>query len=89
MKNKQSVLGAAHACRRRGWSVIPVPAGEKAPRLKGWQRLRLDENELEEFFYEDCNLGVLLGEPSKNLTDIDLDCKEAVSLAPDFLPPTD
>ena len=89
MKNKHSVLEAAHACRRRGWSVVPVPGGKKAPQLKGWQRLRLDENELEEYFDEDCNLGVLLGEPSKNLADTDLDCKEADSLAPYFLPPTD
>ena len=34
------------------------------------------------------NIGVLLGEPSGWLIDVDLDCDEAVALAPKFLPPT-
>ena len=35
------------------------------------------------------NIGVVLGEPSNGLVDIDLDCKEAVALAKQFLPHTD
>ncbi|MCA9309574.1 MAG: bifunctional DNA primase/polymerase, partial [Phycisphaerales bacterium] len=34
------------------------------------------------------NIGLLLGTPSGGLVDIDLDCVEAVELAPQFLPPT-
>jgi len=36
----------------------------------------------------DQNIGVLLGEPSNDLVDIDLDCDEAIRLAPKFLPKT-
>ena len=41
------------------------------------------------FFRAEQNIGVQLGAKSKGLTDIDLDCAEAVRLAPYFLPPTD
>jgi hypothetical protein len=88
MKNRSKVVEAAHTYTRRGWSVIPVPGGEKAPQLKGWQKLRLDKNELEDFFDEDSNVGILVGKPSGNLTDVDLDCKQARLLAPSFLPLT-
>jgi hypothetical protein len=88
MTKKLMLLDAARLYKRRGWSVVPVPAGEKAPRLKKWQELRLTEPELAEYFNKNDNIGLLLGEPSKNLVDIDLDCDEAIELAPDFLPRT-
>src|SRR5207248_2910327 len=34
------------------------------------------------------NIGVLLGEASNGLTDLDLDCGEAIALAPRLLPST-
>jgi len=34
------------------------------------------------------NIGVILGKPSGGLADVDLDCDEAVRLAPKYLPPT-
>lgn len=74
---------------RRGWCVVPVPLGEKAPRVRGWQQLRLTEVDLPAYFdNRPTNIGVLLGEPSGNLVDVDLDCAEAVALASELLPRT-
>lgn len=72
----------------RGWCPIPVPYGKKGPTLKGWPDLRLQPHEVDRQFRDKMNIGVLLGEPSGNLVDIDLDCGEACVLAPDLLPPT-
>jgi hypothetical protein len=86
----RSPLDQARNYLRRGWQIIPVPAGQKQPMLKGWQDLRLTEDDLEAHFSEGpINFGVLLGEPSGGLIDIDLDAPEAVQLAPYFLPSTD
>src|SRR5690606_32784070 len=49
-----------------------------------WQG-RIDEPEQ---FAPGDNVGVRLGEPSGWLVDVDLDCAEAIALAPMFLPPT-
>ncbi len=76
--------------RRRGWAPIPVPHQQKAPTLDDWQRLRLEEADLPQHFNGGPqNVGVLLGEPSQQLVDIDLDAPEACALAATFLPPTD
>ncbi|MEN6605941.1 MAG: DUF5906 domain-containing protein [Bryobacteraceae bacterium] len=60
-----------------GWRLVPIPKGEKGPRVSDWQHC--------EFLLADfdltANVGVLLGEPSKWETDIDCDCKEAVAAA--------
>jgi hypothetical protein len=72
----------------RGWSVVPVPRGEKGCKLPDWQGLRIKAGEVGEFFTEGSNVGVLLGEPSGGLADADLDCSEAVKIGPRFLPST-
>lgn len=72
----------------RGWKVVPIPKGTKAPLLPRWQELRLTADELPQHFNNGQNIGVLLGEPSGNLTDVDLDCPEALYVAPTFLPPS-
>lgn len=82
------VLTAARDYTARGLCCVPIPAGAKGPRLKGWQNLRLNEADLPAAFPGDSNIGVILGEPSGWLVDVDLDCDEALNLAPDFLPPT-
>jgi hypothetical protein len=82
------VLSAARSYTARGLFVVPIPAGSKGCRLKGWQNLRLNDAELPSAFRADSNIGVLLGEPSGWLVDVDLDCDEAVVLAEQFLPPT-
>jgi hypothetical protein len=82
------VLSAARSYTARGLLVVPIPAGSKGCRLKGWQNLRLTDADLPSAFRADSNVGVILGEPSGWLVDIDLDCDEAVELAEQFLPPT-
>lgn len=67
-----------------GWSVIPIPRGEKGPRVPNWQKTVFAE----EAFGPDDNIGVRLGDVSGHLVDVDLDCQCAVALAPSFLPDT-
>jgi hypothetical protein len=83
-----NVLSSARKYTRWGWRVVPIPAGKKAPRLKGWQILRLKQSDLRHHFKGGENIGVLLGKPSRGLVDIALDCREAVFLGPTFLPYT-
>jgi len=74
----------------RGISVVPIPHRSKNPGIDGWQKLRLTMEQLPQYF--NCrpqNVGVLLGEPSGWLIDIDLDHPRAVELADQLLlPPT-
>jgi len=83
-----NLLDAARWYLARGYAPIPVPAGTKVPVLKGWTDLRLADADLPLHFNGTGNIGVLLGAPSGWLVDVDLDCEEAVALAPEFLPPT-
>ena len=67
---------------------VPLPPRKKAPTLRGWQRLRLQERDLSHYFGREAGVGLLLGEPSQGLTDVDLDADEALRCGPAFLPPT-
>jgi Bifunctional DNA primase/polymerase, N-terminal len=94
------MLEAARCYLALGWRVLPVLFRDKAPgwadapghrpyRQEGWQSLRLTDADLPRYFgHAPSNLGVLLGETSHHLADVDLDCAETVELAPLFLPPT-
>jgi putative DNA primase/helicase len=85
----RALLDAARDYLARGWRPLPLPARAKAPRTRGWQHLRLTEAELAEHFGRTPgNIGVLLGEPSGGLVDVDLDSPEALALAERLLPPT-
>jgi hypothetical protein len=71
----------------RGWMLVPLPQGAKAPAgnaAKGWQKKRIRDPKA----IGDGNVGILLGEPSGGLTDVDLDWLEAAELADEFLPET-
>jgi putative DNA primase/helicase len=82
-------LDAAREYLARGWQPIPVPAGAKAPAIRGWPQLRLSTSDLPERFGRAAgNIGVLLGMPSHGLVDVDLDSPEALALAERWLPPT-
>ncbi len=83
------LLPALQAFHARGWALIPVPHKQKRPIFRDWQHLRLTADELANAFPTPTNVGVLLGEPSGGLIDIDLDSSEAPLLADRFLPPTD
>jgi AAA domain/Bifunctional DNA primase/polymerase, N-terminal len=71
-----------------GMAPIPVPRGSKKPTLAEWQLLRLTDADLEQHFHNGANVGILNGEPSRGLLDIDLDCPEVLAAADTFLPAT-
>lgn len=88
MSQRKEALASARDYRARGWRPIPVPFRQKGPIIKRWQHLRIESDDLPQYFKGRCNVGVLTGEPSRWLIDIDLDHPLAVELAPKFLPPT-
>jgi hypothetical protein len=79
---------AALDYRRRGWRLVPIAAGEKGPRCRGWQDCDIGLAEIPERFADSRNVGVILGHRSGELIDIDLDCAEALALADIYLPRT-
>jgi Bifunctional DNA primase/polymerase, N-terminal len=70
-----------------GLCVIPVHPRSKQPKPRDWQKRRFDNNEPAEFSGE-ANYGVVLGDASSGIVDIDLDSELARRLAPYFLPKT-
>jgi len=60
-----------------GWAVLPIPKGEKGPRIEGWQKTTFGLKD----FKPDDNIGIRLGEPSNGLTDSDLDHPIAIVVA--------
>ncbi len=80
---------AARAYIKRGWSPVPLQEGTKRPGLERWTELRVKLDEVDEYFDGGDNIGILTGEPSGGLTDIDLDAAEARVLADEWLPDTE
>jgi Virulence-associated protein E/Bifunctional DNA primase/polymerase, N-terminal len=74
---------------RRGIRPVPVPYGKKGPTIPQWQHLVITKDNAFQYFNDhDLNVGAIMGPSSQGLTDVDLDCQEAVDLAPHFLPKT-
>jgi hypothetical protein len=69
-------------------SLIRVPLRSKNPNRAGWQRERHQAGDFRSAFSTVSNVGVLLGEPSNNLIDVDIDCAEAMLIASSMLPST-
>lgn len=89
MNSASNSLDIARTYIKRGWSPVPIPHKEKGPIENKWQHLRLTEATASRYFNgASKNVGVLLGEASQGLTDVDLDCDESVKLAPYVLPKT-
>ncbi len=88
MKTVQPVLPFALAYHRRRWALVKIGYKQKAPLESSWNTRRWDEPAVQREFSGQCNVGIILGECSDWLADVDLDCQEAVDLAPEFLPPT-
>jgi hypothetical protein len=86
---RPTALDYARDYIRRGWSPTPIAKGTKRPRTPGWQRLRISEADAPRYFGADCNIGIILGEASSGLIDLDLDCAEAIEFAPNFQMATD
>ncbi len=72
----------------RGWAPIPVEPRSKKPVGSSWQHQRITADDVPVRFGAESNIGVLLGEPSGWLVDVDLDATEAIDLASRYLPPT-
>jgi hypothetical protein len=73
-----TTLEAAQNYISIGWTPVPIPLREKGPIIKGWQNLRLTASDLTRYFSASSNIGLMLGEASGGLVDIDLDALEAV-----------
>jgi predicted P-loop ATPase len=74
---------------REGIRPVPIPYREKGPAIDKWQSLVITEENVGQFFNgSPANVGAILGAPSGNLQDIDLDCSEATILARAWLLPT-
>ena len=84
-----AALQAAQAYVARGWNPLPLPYKSKIPTDTGWEKRVIREPDLPRYFNgKPQNVGVVLGPSSNGLTDIDLDCREAIEIAPYVLPPT-
>jgi putative DNA primase/helicase len=89
MDNSNPVLPAVLNYLQRGWFVVPVPFRSKQCLLKKWPQLRITAETAPKYFGKRRkNVGIIFGEPSGWLIDIDLDHQRAVELAPQYLPPT-
>lgn len=84
-RTQRTALEVAREYYGRGWQPIPVAFKGKRAILPNWSRVRLSADDLEQHFLGERNIGVLLGEPSGGLVDVDLDHPVAVQLAPHFL----
>jgi hypothetical protein len=74
---------------QRGWNPVPLPYRTKKPTDADWQERVIREEDVARYFNgQPQNIGVLLGPSSGGLTDLDLDCGEAVALASWVLPRT-
>src|SRR5262245_34692249 len=88
-KSPPTPLDVARSYINRGWAPIPVPFREKRPTDKGWQKRTITLENVHRYFDTGPqNVGVQMGPKSGGLADVDLDSREAVALAPYFLPPT-
>lgn len=101
-KHNAAVVEAALDAYRRGMTPLPIPRHSKGPTMAGWTKLRWPDPETDtgegeaavrQAFEEytaggSTNLGVLLGEASGDLIDVDLDHPAAARLKSYLLPHT-
>jgi hypothetical protein len=85
-----TLLDIANDYIGRVWNPIPIPYRKKFPTDDDWPKLQITAANVAQYFDGNPqNIGVQLGPKSNGLTDIDLDCPEAIGLASYFLPRTD
>src|SRR5579864_6647296 len=94
MKADASPLDAALFWINLGFLPVPVkfrskkPCNPDRPDGNQWQDLRIDRETASHYFNGvRQNIGVLLGDQNGS-ADVDLDCQEAMGVAPQFLPDT-
>jgi P4 family phage/plasmid primase-like protien len=85
-----NVAEAATIYVDRGWSPVPIRFKSKRPDLAEWTSLRIARDNVPAHFPPGVptNIGIILGEPSNGLVDVDIDDKIALRLARIFLPST-
>jgi hypothetical protein len=71
-----------------GASFVPIPAGDKIPRCKGWPQMQLSAAEIQPHLAAGGNVAMRVGRTSGDLVDVDLDSREAIELADLYLLPT-
>ncbi|MFK4525724.1 hypothetical protein ABIF90_003705 [Bradyrhizobium japonicum] len=73
----------------RDWNPVPIAYRQKKPIGNDWQHRVITGSKVHRFFGDKPqNVGVQLGPKSGGLTDIDLDCPEAIVIAAAVLPRT-
>ena len=83
-----SPLAAARRWAGKGYYVVPIAYRQKRPSVDDWQKLRLKPEQLRHHFGAAAsNLGLLLGEPY-GITDVDLECAEALRIWQTYAPST-
>jgi hypothetical protein len=81
--------GVARNWIKRGVAPVPIaPRGKKPVGGKGWNTLRVKEEDVDQFFYRGYNVGGLWGLPSDWVVDIDLDTAESAKAASKIFPET-
>lgn len=79
----EPVLKAARDSLALSIYSIPIKPGAKQPALgEKWQDVRLELDDLEKHFGNGENIGWLLGISPRHIADVDLDCPEALAVAP-------
>jgi hypothetical protein len=85
MSARETIEAVALVYAQRGWKPVPVNRKTKKAIGKGWQTRAFAP---EQFDGNAQNIAVQLGAVSGGLTDVDLDCTDAIGFAPKFLPAT-
>jgi putative DNA primase/helicase len=72
-----------------GFAPIPVNYKSKTPVNAGWNHLSISQCDIGKYFNGHLlNIGILTGEPSQGLVDVDIDAANAPRFAPRILPKT-
>lgn len=88
-ESKLNAHSAALLWLNRGIRPVPLIAKSKRPSGgEGWNKVKITEPMIVDYFRKNSNIGGLWGKPSNWLIDIDIDSDEACRLAPLLLPET-
>ncbi|MCP4766383.1 MAG: bifunctional DNA primase/polymerase, partial [Gammaproteobacteria bacterium] len=86
--NPTDVRSQVATYREQGWYSVPLRPLSKSPVHNDWPNVRVEADDIKTHFSAKDNVGLILGEPSGWLVDVDLDCDDAIELADQFLPIT-
>jgi len=79
-----STMQTALCAHERGWTAVPIVPGAKRPATAEWQRTTYTDAEAVKAAFQEAGSGVglLLGDASRGLIDVDLDHPKALRAAP-------